>query len=181
MPTLAESANPLTTLTRKNQFTWCPSQQVAFESLKHKPSKTHVLANPNFSLPFILTTDASKVAVAEFFPQVQNGIVRPSSYASRPMNKTEQANTESESEMRALAWVTKYFRCYFFGLKFLAPTYHYALTYLRNVSDENQRLVRWRMKLSELHFAFEHRTGKRIPNVDALSQRVYAILNEKSD
>jgi hypothetical protein len=65
VPNFAETAKPLTALTRKNQeFNWGPNQQEAFDSLKLKHSTTPVLAFPNFSLPFILTTDASKVAVA---------------------------------------------------------------------------------------------------------------------
>ena len=67
VPNFAESAKHLTKLTRKNQeFVWGPSQQEAFENLKTKLCTTPVLAYPNFDLPFILTTDASKVAVAAF-------------------------------------------------------------------------------------------------------------------
>jgi hypothetical protein len=78
-PSFAETAKPLTALTQKNQeFTWGPSQQKAFDSLKLKLSTTPVLAFPNFSLPFILTTNASKVAVAAVLSQVQNGVEQPS-------------------------------------------------------------------------------------------------------
>jgi hypothetical protein len=65
MPNVVETAMLLTALTRKNQeFTWGPSQQEAFDDLKLKLNTTFVLAFPNFSLTFILTTDASKVSVA---------------------------------------------------------------------------------------------------------------------
>jgi len=58
-------AKRLTILTRKNQeFTWGPDQQKAFQSMKDKLCATPVLAYPNFKLPFILTTDASKMAIA---------------------------------------------------------------------------------------------------------------------
>ena len=50
----AESAKPLTKLTRKGQeFNWGPSQQEAFDELKAKLCTTPVLAYPNFDLPFI--------------------------------------------------------------------------------------------------------------------------------
>jgi hypothetical protein len=42
---------------------------------------TPVLAFPNFDQPFILTTDASKIAVAAILSQVQNGTERPVAYA----------------------------------------------------------------------------------------------------
>ena len=162
VPNFAEIAKPLTALTRKNQeFAWGLTQQDAFDSLKWKLSTTPVLAFPNFGLPFILTTDASKVAVAALLSQVQEGIKWPIAFASRQKNTPEQSYTMSESEMLALVWATKFFRCYLFGRKFLARTDHSAVTYLRNFSDQNQRLMRWSMKLSELDFIVEHRAGKK--------------------
>jgi hypothetical protein len=86
----AESAKPLTTLTRKNQeFVWGPSQQEAFENLKIKLCTTPVLAHLNFDLPFILTTDASKVAVAAILSHKQDGMECPIAYASRQMNSAK--------------------------------------------------------------------------------------------
>jgi hypothetical protein len=80
----AEAAKPLTQLTRKNQeFIWGPCQQETFEDLKNKLCTTPVLVYPNFDIPFILTTDASKVAVAAILSQEQDGIERPIAYASR--------------------------------------------------------------------------------------------------
>jgi len=159
VPNFAETAKPLTALTRKNQeFTWGPSQQEAFDNLKLKLSTTPVLAFPNLS-SFNLTTDASKVAVAAILSQVQNGIERPIAFASRQKNKAEQSYTASE--MLALVSATKFFHCYLFDRKFLARTDHSALTYLRNFSDQNRRLMRWSMKLLELNFTIEHRVAKK--------------------
>ena len=122
-------AKPLTVLTRKNQeFAWGQTQQDAFDCLKQKLSTTPVLAFPNFGLPFILTTDASKLAIAAVLSQVQDGVERPIAFASRQKNTPEQAYTASESEMLALVWATKFFRCYLYGRKFLARTDHSALT-----------------------------------------------------
>jgi len=162
VPNFAEIAKPLTALTRKNQeFAWGPTQQDAFDSLKRKLSTTPVLAFPNFGLPFILTTDAYKVAVAAVLSQVQDGVERTIAFASRQKNTAEQSYTASESEMLSLVWATKFFRCYLYGRKYLARTDHSALTYLRNFSDQNQRRMRWSMKLSELDFTVEHRAGKK--------------------
>ena len=84
VPNFAEVAKSLIILTRKNQeFIWGVSQQQAFPSLKNKLCKTPVLAYPNFKLPFILTTDASNIAVAAILSRVQNGVERPISFSSR--------------------------------------------------------------------------------------------------
>ena len=64
-------------MTRKNQpFVWGPSQQEAFEGMKDRLCTSPVLAYPNFNLPFIMTTDASKLAVAAVLSQVQDGAER---------------------------------------------------------------------------------------------------------
>ena len=143
--------------------------------MKSRLCFTPVLVNPNFKLPFILTTDASKVAVDAISSQVQDGIERLIAYASRQLNSAEQAYTTSEIEMLALVWTTKYFRCYLYGTQFIVRTDHSALTYMRNFADHNSRLLRWSLKLSELDFVVEHRPGTKFAHVDALSRHVGTV------
>ena len=80
--------------------------------------------------------------------------------------------------MLAVVWATKYFRCYLYGKKFLVRTDHSALTYLRNFTENNSRLLRRSLKLSELDFTVEHRAGSKIPRVDALSRHVGAVIHK---
>jgi len=181
VPNFAQIEKPLTTLTRKNQkFEWGPSQREAFEGLKDKLCTTPVLAYPNFELPFILTTDASKLAVAAVLSQVQDDVERPIAYASRQMNKAEHAYSASESEMLALVWATKLFRSYLHGKKFLVMTDHSAVSYLRKFSDNNSRLMRRSLKLSELDFIVEHKPGSKVSHVDALSRHAGAVMQGDS-
>lgn len=55
--------------------------------MKVRLCTTPVLAYPKSSLAFILTTDASKVALSTILSQVQDGVERPLAYASRQMNR----------------------------------------------------------------------------------------------
>ena len=103
------------------------------------------------------------MAVAAILSQVQNAVERPIAYASRQMNKAEEACAASEAQMPVLVWGVKYFRCYLFGRKFVVRTDHSALTYLRKFADQITRLTRWSLKLAELDFTIEHRPGKKIP------------------
>ena len=74
VPKFEEIAKPLKSLTRKDQpFTWGPRQQESFGKLKDKLCTTPVLTFPDFNLPFILTTDASKTALCAILSQVQYG------------------------------------------------------------------------------------------------------------
>jgi len=154
---------------------WGSDQQEVFEKLKDRLYTTPVLANPEFSQPFILTSDASKVAFAAVLSQLQEGVERPLAYACRQLTKTEADYSASETEMLTLVWAAKHFHCYLYGRKFVVRTDHAALTYFKNFADQNARLMRWSMKLSELQFTVEHRAGKKIPHADALSRHVGTI------
>jgi hypothetical protein len=179
VPNFAEVAKSLTLLIKKDEkFAWSPSQEEAFQIMKYRLCTTPVLAYPNFDLPFILTRDASNLAVAAVLSQVQHGAERPLAYASRQLNRAEQAYTASQLEILALVWATKYFRCYHFGKRFVVRTDHLALSYLRNFADHNTRLMRWSLKLSELDFIVEHRPGSQIGHLDALSRHVGAVMLE---
>jgi len=103
VPDFAEIAKPMASLTRKNQaFIWGPSQQEAFKGMKDRLCNTPVLAYPNFEVPFVLTTDASQLAVAAVLSQVQDGVERPLTYAIRQLNQSERAYTTSELEFIAI-------------------------------------------------------------------------------
>jgi hypothetical protein len=52
-------AAPLTTLLKKNSFTWTPTATQAFQTLKMTMCTTLVLALPNFTKTFVLECDAS--------------------------------------------------------------------------------------------------------------------------
>ena len=53
-------AKPLSDLLKKDQeFIWGDKQQEAFETLKEKLCTDPVLATPDYSRPFVITTDSS--------------------------------------------------------------------------------------------------------------------------
>ena len=175
----ADTAKPLIELTKKDRaLIWGPDQQKAFDDLKNKLCNTPVLAFPNFNLPFILTTDASKLGLAAILSQMQNGEERPVAYASRQMNRAESSYSASEAELLALVWATKKFRCYLYGKHFLVRTDHLALTYLKNFADNNSRLIRWALRLSDFYFSIQLKPGSRISHVDALSRHVGAVMED---
>jgi hypothetical protein len=131
------------------KFSWGERHQKAFESLKGELCSDRILAYPDFDEQFILTTDASKVAVGAILSQVLDGVERPIAYASRQMNKAERNYSASEAEMLALIWATKHFRCCLYGRKFVVRTDHAALRFLHQFSDNNARLMRWSLRLAE--------------------------------
>ena len=60
----SDIAKPLTSLTKKDvPFHWGEKQQEAFENLREKLCEEPVLQYPDFTRPFIVTTDASGIAI----------------------------------------------------------------------------------------------------------------------
>jgi hypothetical protein len=175
----SQLAKPLTALLHNDaQFIWGEREQAAFQAFKTALCSDQVLAYPDITQPFILTTDASKIAVAAILSQVQNGVERPICYASRQMSSTEQNYSATDAEMCAVLWAVKHFRCYLYAKKFILRTDHAALKYMHNFSDNNSRLMRWSLRLSEFDFNVEHRPGSRTAHVDALSRAVNSVIPE---
>ena len=134
MPKFAQVAKPLTKLIRNDvPFTWEERQRSSFESLKTALCSEHFLAYLDFNSQFILTTNASKVAVAAILSQVQDGVERPISYASRQLNSAERDYSSSEAEMLVVTWGTRHYLSYLYGKCFVLLTDHAALRYLHTL------------------------------------------------
>lgn len=137
-----------------------------FEMCKNLLINEPILAYPDFSKPFELTTDASKFAVGAVLSQNQ----KPISFASRTLNNAEQNYTTIERELLAIVWATKNFRPYLFGTKFQLFTDHRPLIWLRNIKEPNSKLTRWSIKLEEFNFDIKYLPGKANFVADALSR-----------
>ncbi len=95
----AHYACHLTRLTRKNvNFVWSDECEKSFQYLKKALIQPTILQYPDFSKPFCITTDASKIACGAVFSQTYDGIELPISYASRSFTKGESNKSTIEQE-----------------------------------------------------------------------------------
>lgn len=164
-------AKPLTVLLKKDEpFIWLEEQEKAFVTLRDNLCTEPLLQHPDFTEPFVLTTDASGYAVGGILSQGNIGKDKPIAYASRLLNKAEQNYSTIEKELLAIVYCVHHFRPYLYGNKFTLVTDHKPLVWLHNVKDPTSRLIRWRLKLAEYDYAVIYKAGKTNCNADALSR-----------
>jgi hypothetical protein len=167
----AKIALPLTKLLRKTvDFHWGEEQQKAFETLREALCAEPVLQSPDFSQPFIVTTDASDYALGAVLSQGEIGKDRPCSYASRPLRGAELKYSTYEREMLSVVFASEQFRPYLYGREFTVVTDHQPLKWLHDTKRPELRANRLKSKLEGFFFKVVYRPGEKNPNADALSR-----------
>lgn len=77
--------------------------------------------------------------------------------------------------MLAIVRAVERFHMYLYGIKFTVITDCNALVYAVNKANLNPRIARWTLILQNYDFKVEHRPGKRMTHVDALSRQVFFL------
>jgi hypothetical protein len=163
-------AKPLTDLLKKEKkWQWTGLEQESSETLKEKLTKFPILQYPDFSQPFILTTDASCYVLGAILSQGTLGKDGPIAYASRTLNGAELNYSTVEKECLAVVWACKHFRPYLLGKPFQIWTDHKGLIWIFNVNDPSSRLLRWCILLEEYEFEIKYKPGRQNTNADSLS------------
>ena len=174
IPNYAETAAPLTDLTKKNapnSVNWTQSCQTAFEQLKRLLCSTPILSSPDFTRRFILQTDASDIAIGAVLSQRdEEGNDHPVAYFSRKLLPREVRYSTVEKECLAIKLAAQSFRVYLLGREFTIQTDHRSLEWLDRLKENNSRLTRWSLALQPFNFTVEYRAGLKNGNADALSR-----------
>jgi len=171
IPQFSKIAKPLTDLLKKDKlFKWEPPQTNAFNILRESLCTEPILQYPDFTQPFVLTTDASGYAIGGVLSQGKIGKDLPISYVSRILNKAEQNYSTIEKECLAIVYCTNHFRPYLYGRKFTIVTDHKPLVWLHSIKDPSSRLWKWRTKLAEYEYDIQYKKGSLNNNADALSR-----------
>ena len=165
-------AAPLNQLTTKYaRFVWTNECLDAFNTLREALITVPILCYPDFTLPFIIYTDACDYGIGGVLAQIdENSNERTISYASRALSKAERKYFPTERECLAIVYCVKYFRPYVYGRHFTISTDHNPLRWLQSVKDSCDRLLRWSLKLQEYDFTVVHRPGKAHRNADVVSR-----------
>ena len=157
----ATIARPLSELTKKDHpFAWGDRQQRAFEALKQRLCEEPILAAPDFSLPFVIYTDASSFGLGAVLAQIQDGEERVIAYLSRQTKDAETRYTPTELECLAVVWALDNLSVYVHGHKFTLHTDHSALRQLFTLTHQqvSRQMVPPAPRLPRLD---DHRTPRR--------------------
>lgn len=167
----ARVAESLIRLTKKKvRWSWGPEQRDAFEALKRALTSTPILTCPDFSLPFIVQTDA-KYGFGAVLTQESTEGERVIAYASRSTNKAEQNYSATELECLAVVWGVRHFRGYLEGYRFVVVSDHHSLKWLQKLESPAGRLARWLFELQQFDYEIRYRRGSANVVADALSRR----------
>lgn len=143
----------------------------AFADLKSILSSSEVLAFPDFTKPFHLTTDASNYALGALLSQDDQEKDRPIAYISRSLNRTEENYATNEKEMLAIVWALESLRLYLYGAGCVRVyTDHQPLTFALGNRNFNAKLKRWKSRIEEYNCKLIYKPGKSKVVADALSQ-----------
>ena len=133
-----------------------------------------VLQYPDFSKPFILTTDASTVARGAVLAQEHGGIDMPLCFTSRTFTKREVNKATIEKELAEIHRAIMHFK---HGKKFTVKRDHRPIVYLLRLKNPSSKLTRRRLDLEEFYFIVEFVKGKQNVVADAVS-RIKITLDE---
>ena len=166
----SQIAKPLTDLTRKKK-TWCweDAEQNSFTALK---ATAPVLRLPDFEKQFVVTTDASDVAVRAILEQYFGSGLQPVAFASRKLNATEIRYSAYERELLGIVWAIGQCKHYLQGPHpIIIQTDLAPLRHLPNQTSVNSRVWRWLSILQGYNVEIRHIPGKKNP-ADSLSRQL---------
>ena len=170
----ADTARPLTDLTRKNvpnDIPWRIEHQQAFERLKQQLCDAVELHTVEYGKPFGLFVDASGTAVGCcLFQWSPEGDERPIAFASSKLTTTQQAWATIEREAYAVVFALKRFRHFIFGVEITVYSDHNPLTYLNECAPKSAKLTRWALGLQEFSLVFKFKHGRLNQVPDYLSR-----------
>jgi hypothetical protein len=172
IPGFSAMAAPLFKLVGSNsKWQWSTECDSAVSKLKVALTTAPVLISPNYSIPFVVKTDASGVGIGGALVQVIDGHERPVDFISRVLTPAERNYSTTERECLAVVWCIHRWRYHLEGgLPFIVITDHNCLRSLNTSEWVNARVARWSLLLQSFSFTVEYRKGKLHSDVDALSR-----------
>ena len=130
-------------------------------------------------LPFVRETDASDNAISASLSQ-QN---RPVAFFSKMLNKKEKHHSSVEKEASAIVEPIRKWSHYLSGRHFTINTDQKLVSFMYTMANsgkiKNEKIMRWRILLSEFDIEYVYRAGKFNNVRDALYRAYCASVYDK--
>ncbi|WVZ10734.1 hypothetical protein V8G54_015264 [Vigna mungo] len=162
----ATIASPLTSLLRKDAFDWTPEAQHVFDDLKAAMTLAPVLALPDFSVPFIVDTDASGTAMGAVLMQRN----QPIAFFSKPFSPKLLHSSTYVRELHAITSAVKKWRQYLLGYPFVINTDHKSLKEILSQVIQTPEQQYYLSKLLGYEYTIQYKPGSHNVVADGLSR-----------
>lgn len=154
------------------KLSWTDDHHTILCDLIDRVTARPLMAYPDFSLPYVLHTDASSTGRGAVLYQEQGGRLRVTAFASRTLTAAEKNYHSTKLEFLALKWsVTDRFLDYLqYASHFTIYTDNNPLTYILTTVRLNATGQRWVEELAGFNFTIKYRLGKKNQDADTLSR-----------
>ncbi|MCV6577094.1 MAG: Ty3/Gypsy family RNase HI domain-containing protein, partial [Cohaesibacter sp.] len=155
-------------------WNWGDSQESSFRALQVAIATAPILRLPDFERQFIITTDASDVAIGAILEQDFGMGLQPIAFSSRKLNSTEIRYSAYERELLGIVWAIGQWKHYFqVNHPIVIQTDHAPLRHLPSQTAVNSRVWKWLAVLQGYDVDIRHIPGKKNP-ADSLSRQQVA-------
>jgi len=146
-------------------------QMNVFEALKERLTEAPILSIYHPGDPTELHCDASSQSFgAVLLQRKADNRFHPVFFFSKRTTDVESRYHSYELETLAIVYTLRRFRIYLQGISFKIATDCNALVMTLNKQNLNPRIARWALELQDFDYSTEHRPGKKMLHVDALSR-----------
>ena len=157
-------------MSKNKHLEWSNYCQLAWETLKQKVSIAPILRGPNWSFPFLISTDASNTTLGGVLGQQEYHKPYAIYFISKNITVAKLNYTVTEKEFMSFIYTIDKFLHYIIGYPVThVHIDHSVIKYLTNKPITNGRVTLWLLLLQEFDISIMDRPGKTNVVVDFLS------------
>jgi hypothetical protein len=152
---------------------WTDELKAIFDELRHSLCSAEVLLPARFDRPFIITTDACDLGLGALLEQADDEEhLRPITYASRTLSKTERNYPTVKLESLAIYWAAKYYKEYVYQMPVMFFTDHMPAVRVLTRTDAVAPYATWFAEVTAICnvIFIRHRPGATNFMADMLSR-----------
>ncbi|KAK4855125.1 hypothetical protein QYF36_004243 [Acer negundo] len=168
IPHFSSIMAPVTKCMKGVKFQWTSEAEKGFQKINEQLTTAPILVLPDFSQPFELHSDTSKVGIRAVLSQAG----KPVAYFSEKLTGSRVRYSTYDIEFYDVVQAVKHWRHYLFHREFILYTDHDSLRHLHSQDKISARHAACSAYLQQFTFVLKHKAGVSNRVADALSRRV---------